>query len=369
MKIIKTLFTLLFALMVTTLSAQPQVEYTDAQDLTFLGKLSQTTNPYHRIELADYPELSKAESALLRETAGEMVLFRTNSTTIWIKAKYGRAASNNSTPRTASEGYTLYIQRDGEWVWASSAVNPRGADKQTGEERLNRPLRVIANMDTTMKECLVYLPIHSELFKMEIGVDKGAVIEKVENPFRHKIAIFGSSFTHGVSASASGMTYPAYFSRQTGLYVCALGMSGNSRLQPYLARYLAQSDVDAIVCDAFSNPSIDQISTRLRPFIEIIREKKPSTPIIFLSTIYREKRNFDLVAERDEQARIDYVNEIMAEVVKEYNDVYFINVPNQTGTDHETSADGVHPFSWGYKRWADAIERPLLKILKKYGIK
>ena len=46
-----------------------------------------------------------------------------------------------------------------------------------------------------------------------------------------------------------------------------------------------------------------------------------------------------------------------------------IDVEDQTGTDHETSADGIHPTSWGYKRWADAIQKPLLKIFKKYGIK
>ena len=49
--------------------------------------------------------------------------------------------------------------------------------------------------------------------------------------------------------------------------------------------------------------------------------------------------------------------------------MYYVDAQNQTGTDHLTSADGTHPYSWGYKRWADAIQKPVTKILKKYGIK
>ena len=60
---------------------------------------------------------------------------------------------------------------------------------------------------------------------------------------------------------------------------------------------------------------------------------------------------------------------LMKIIVKEYDDVYYVDVTNQTGTDHLTSADGIHPYSWGYKRWADAIQKPITKILKKYDIK
>jgi lysophospholipase L1-like esterase len=35
----------------------------------------------------------------------------------------------------------------------------------------------------------------------------------------------------------------------------------------------------------------------------------------------------------------------------------------------ETSVDGTHPGDYGYTLWAKSIEKPLLKILEKYGIK
>ena len=56
----KRLTLLLIALLVvgTGAMAQKNVKWVDAQTLTHLGKLSKTTNPYHRIEVADYPELN-----------------------------------------------------------------------------------------------------------------------------------------------------------------------------------------------------------------------------------------------------------------------------------------------------------------------
>ena len=110
-------------------------------------------------------------------------------------------------------------------------------------------------MDGSEKECLLYLPNYNELTSLQVGVDADAKIVPMENPFRHKIVIFGSSFTHGVSTSRSGMSYPMQIARNTGLYFCSIACSGNCKLQPYFADYLADvKDADAMVFDAFSNP-------------------------------------------------------------------------------------------------------------------
>ena len=53
---------------------------------------------------------------------------------------------------------------------------------------------------------------------------------------------------------------------------------------------------------------------------------------------------------------------------KKYKDVYFI-VPNACPASHEASVDGVHPDNYGYTLWAQSVEKKILKILAKYGIK
>ena len=352
--------------------AAPKIDYVNATELTMLGKLGETTNPYHRVETDNVEGISKTEARLLRMASGLAIAFKTDATVLYVKAQYGKGCSwTPYAPLASTTGFNLFIKNDaGEWTWAASRSHKLAPTAKVLEAGLlNAPLSIMNGMAKGEKECILYLPLYSELTALEIGVDKGANIEALKNPFRHNIAVFGSSFTHGSCASGAGLTWPAFFSRSTGLHVCSYGMSGNSRLQPYLGEVFGKINADALVCDAFSNPSVAQIGARMRPFIEAVRKNNPKMPIIFLNTIYREHRNFLPAYDKKEQSRIDYVEELMASIVSEYKDVYFVNVPNQTGTDHITSADGTHPYSYGYHRWAQAIEKPVLKILKKYKIK
>lgn len=345
-----------------------KINYVDALSLTHTGKMCKTTNPYHRVEVANYPELLKKEADLLKMSAGQAILFETDATEIWLQAEYGRIAFNRAMPETAGAGFNLYIEHNGEFVWAASKVNKGGHDKE-GNYNRSKPLRLIANMDGSMHRCILYLPLFSELNSLKVGVPEGAKLKAMKNPFRHNIAIFGSSFTHGSCATCAGQTYPAFLSRQTGLYLCSFGMSGNSKLQRVMGEILAGTKADAYICDAFSNPSIEEIGARIRPFLNEIRAKNKKAPVIFLRTIYRDGRLFDTKAEKKEATRMEYVDGLMNEICAEYKDVYFVDVKDQTGTDLMTSADGVHPCSWGYKRWADAIQPEIVKILAKYGIK
>ena len=60
---------------------------------------------------------------------------------------------------------------------------------------------------------------------------------------------------------------------------------------------------------------------------------------------------------------------VMDKAVKEFENVYFINIRSLTGKGHDSSVDGVHPSDMGYTRLAKEIEKPVMKILKKHGIK
>lgn len=374
MKKVLLLVGLLFAII--EMSAASTIKFVDAATLTIAGKLSKTTNPYHRAEVSEYPSLKEGrsrtgkslEGTLLRMSTGVMVIFETDSPEIWVKPEYGFTYPFYSMPMAATHGFNLYIEKDGKLRWAASRGRTIDAQGE-GKAKAEKPLRLIANMDGAMKRCVLYLPLYSELLSLEIGVADGATIRAAANPFRHNIAVFGSSFTHGASASCAGQTWPAFFSRATGLHVCSYGMSAYSKLQPVVGEIIGKAKPDALICDSFSNPSNEQIKERIRPFINAVRRENPNMPIIFLRTIYRESRNFDQRAENSEQSRIDCAAAVMKDVVKEYQGVYYLEIDNMTGTTGETSADGVHPHSMGYYEWAKAIEKPVLKILKKHGLK
>lgn len=336
--------------------------FTEASELNLIGKIHENTpNPYHRVDTVKYKGFTDKENRQVRCSAGLAVLFKTNSTVITVQTDWGWEYSTVATMPIAYRGYDLYIKKDGKWLWAAAGATSHG--KHSEDNRV-----LIQNMDNSEKECMLYLPNYSEINSAKIGIQEGAYIEPIESPFRHRIGIFGSSYTHGISTSRPGMSYPMQFMRNTGLQILSLGCSGNCKMQSYFADVLCDADVDALIFDAFSNPRANMIEERLFPFIEKIQSAHPDIPLIFQQTIYREKRNFDQAEEAKERAKQETAERLMKEACKKYKNVYFVQT-NATNDLHETSVDGIHPGDYGYTLWAKSIEKPILKILKKYGIK
>ena len=357
----------LLVLFSIVLNAQ-EYEYTEATDLTIIGKLmpGKTQNPYHRVDTTLYKGFNKRENQLVRMSSGMGCVFSTNTKSLKVLTEYGHKDEPVNTNLISARGYDLYILKDGQWLWAASGVN-RAND-------LSKPLSLINNMDGKEHTCLLYFPTYSEVKSIKIGVEKGSTLKAVDNPFRHRIAIWGSSYTHGSSTTRAGMAYPAQLSRSTGLQLLSLGCSGSCRLQDYFCNVLVDVEADAFIFDTFSNPSADTIRERLVPFIDRMIEAHPGKPLIFQQTIYRERRNFNTLEDEREQAKMDVAAEIFKEIKstkegkEKYKDVYFI-IPNACSTSHEASVDGVHPDNSGYILWAQSIEKQVLKILGKYGIK
>ncbi len=343
-----------------------KIKYVEATDLKILGKaFYDTPNPYHRVDTEKYRGFTEGEQAILHCTPGMSIVFRTNSTSIETATEWGYIYAGSSTARTSSKGYDLYIKdKDGKWVFAGCASNK---NYKRGQEKPDI-IKLVSDMDGSMHECLIHMASYSEVISCKIGVDEDAVIEPVESPFRHKILFHGSSFTHGVSTTRPGMSYPLQFQRSTGMEIIGLGMSGRSRLQSYMIPVLAAIEADAYVFDTFSNPDSATICKRLMPFIDGLIAAHPGKPLIFQRTIYREGRNFDTKKDAFEKAKAEAVEMMFASILgnPKYKDVYLIT-PNAS-FNHETSVDGTHPDNYGYYLWEQSIEQPILDILKKYGI-
>ncbi len=353
------------SLLLLSLVAVPGAEaqtFVEASDLTLVGNLfPDTPHPYHRLDTAKYKGFDKKDITVIVQSSGLAVAFKTNSKNIRVQTEYGYRRFGNFSSGIALRGYDLYIKKDGKWLFATAGVVP--------EEQVDQPFVLMPNLDGSVHECLLYLPLYSEELSVKIGVDEGSFIEPLENPFRHRVGIFGSSFTHGGGATRSGMTYPAIFTRDTGIQLLSLGVSGRSKLQPAFARALADADVEAFIFDSFSNPSLEQIKKNLFPFIETIQAKKPGIPLIFQRTIYRESRNFNTVKRKFEEDRQALADSLMDIACKKYKDVYYIKCTDAASPEHDTSVEGTHPSDYGYFIWARSIEKPILKILRKYGIK
>ena len=336
------------------------VKYADAANLTIVNKAQPGGPAFQRIEVPRYPELTPTVTRYYRYSTGLAVAFRTDSRNIRARWTTVNQLPGANSTLIAQRGLDLYIRRDGKWVFAGVGVPNRSGTQHEAP--------VVEHMDTTMKECLLYLPLYDEIAALEIGTDEDARLEAAPDPFRHRIVVIGSSITHGTSASRPGMAYAARLGRALGFGFVNLGASGQCKLDTFFARIAAETRADAFVFDVFSNPSPQQIEERLEGFVRRIRESHPATPLIFLQTEVRESGNFDLKKRAFEADKREAARKGMEKLLERDENIYFIDPGMDLGDDHEATVDGVHPTDLGFERMLNALTPRIARILRKYGI-
>ncbi len=359
--------TILFALLSVVFLLPSQAEeknklkFVDATGFTILNRTQPDAPLLQRLDVDKYPQLPPKVNQYFTYTTGLAVGFRTNSRDIHARWTTTDKATGVNTTLINQSGMDLYIRRGDEWVFA-------GIGTPTFKNTHQSP--VVEHMEEGVKECILYLPLFNKLTTLELGIDEGAFIEALPNPFHRKIVVIGSSITHGASASRPGLAYPAMLNRAFGFEFTNLGACGLCRLDDFYAQIACDSEADAFLFDAFSNPSAQQIEERLLKFVTRIREKHPETPLIFLQTEVRETTNFDLYKRSWEEKKRNAAVVGMEKVMKAgYKNVYFINPGMILGDDHEGTTDGVHPNDAGFERIVKALQPKLKKIFRKHGIK
>ena len=357
---------LFFCVMLSGVLVNAQsMKYVDASSLTIIGKPLPTQKAFSRVDTTQYKFSNKTIDNYANYSTGLAVLFETDSHVIRAKWTTGSGNSGANMAAIGQKGLDLYIQKDGQWVFAGV-----GSPKMKQAPFNVHESTIVADMPDGKKQCLLYLPLFDKVDVLEIGIEVNASIEAIENPFRHNIIVHGSSITHGASASRPGMSYVARLARNTGFDCINLGFSGQCKLQKEYADYLAKlPDVDAFIFDTFSNPNAEEIYERFDEFVDIVRAAHPGVPMIFLQTERREVRNFSVVRENSEAAKQKAAEEKVTARMKIDKDIYFITSEDFLGSEHIATADGTHPTDLGFTYMLQTITPKVKKILKKYGIK
>ena len=247
------------------------LRYVDAATLTVIGKSMPTPKLFQRVDTARY-ELWQPVKNYSAFSTGLAVVFRTDSRTIRARWKTGGYGLGHNMTAIARKGLDLYIERDGQWVYAGFGW-PKGD---------NHDSALVEYMDEGEKTCLVYLPLWDEVLSLELGIDGDSRIEAVPNPFRHRIVVLGSSITHGASAGRPGMTWTARLARRMGLDFLNLGYSGQCKLQPEFARMLAvmlDEEASALFAGRFGGDAGSQ-QPRLEKLVELWEQIFPDNRVL-----------------------------------------------------------------------------------------
>ena len=295
---------------------------------------------------------------LSRDSAGMMVRFKTDATTIWTNYTLyrERLAGANMTAIGAS-GIDLYARdSSGKWRWVGVS---RPAGKIVRQE-------VIAGLAPGMREYAAYLPLYNGVDEISIGVPPAAHFEQLAPRSEKPIVFYGTSITHGASASRPGMAHPAILGRRLDLPVVNLGFSGNGRMDAAVGELLGKIDAAVYVIDCLPNMDAAMVREKCLPLVKQLRAARPNTPIVLIED--RRNTNSWILPVRDQHHTANHaaLRESFAALEKEgVKGLFYLAGDDLMGADAEASTDGSHPSDLGFVRHADLFEPVLRAALGK----
>ena len=290
---------------------------------------------------------------LSRDSAGMMVRFKTDSAIIWADYTLFRERLNgvNMTPIGAS-GLNLYARDDtGHWRWVGVA---RPEKKEVRVELIN-------SLAPGLREYAIYLPLYNGVEKLSIGVDPAAQFAPLAPRTDKPVVFYGTSITHGASASRPGMVHTAILGRRFDRSVINLGFSGNGRMDAAVGDLLNKIDAAIYVIDCLPNMDAAGVREKCIPLVKQLRAAHPITPIVLVedrrfpnSWIQPKKNQFH----NDNHAALRECFEKLK--LAGVTGLYYIPGDDFLGSDTEGSTDGSHPNDLGFLRQADVME-PILR--------
>lgn len=294
---------------------------------------------------------------LSRDSAGMMVRFKTDAAAIWADYTLFKEKLNgaNMTPIGAS-GLDLYARDDaGKWRWAGVARPDKKIVKQ----------EIIGGLAPGLREYAIYLPLYNGVDNLSIGVAPGAKFEKLAPRTDKPIVFYGTSITHGASASRPGMVHTAILGRRFDRSVVNLGFSGNGRMDAAVGELLVKIDAAVYVIDCLPNMSAEAVREKCIPLVKQLRAARPETPIVLVED--RRNSNAWILPKRNQfhtdnhAALRECFDKLKAEGVKGLS---YVPGDDLLGSDAEGATDGSHPNDLGFVRQADVMEPVIRAALK-----
>jgi lysophospholipase L1-like esterase len=289
--------------------------------------------------------------SLSRHSAGICFRFNTDASAIHLRHTVGGAGlALPHMPATGVSGIDLYALDEGKWKWV-----------EVSRPKETTTTHAVTGLDPVLRTYLAYLPLYNSTVRVEIGVPEGATFQPVAPRAEKPVVFYGTSITHGASASRPGMTHPAILGRRLDRPVVNLGFSGNGKMEPEVGALLAEIDAAAYVIDCLPNMVEAEVAERAEALVRQLREARPEVPVVLVEDrtyanawIMRSKR------ERHAGSRAAFIRAYEALVTSGMKGLHYVEGDTLLGDDTDGTTDGSHPNDLGFQRQADALE-PFLR--------
>lgn len=294
---------------------------------------------------------------LLRHTAGACIRFRSDTPFVAVRALLADSCDMNHMPRAGSAGFDIY--RDA----APASRHVGTAQPNRDETDLVRMLCARGGNDVGMESWQLNLPLYGGATLVQVGLAPGAVVEPPAPHRLGRLCFYGSSITQGGCASRPGNAYTTMVCRALDAEQINLGFSGCARGEPDMARLIASLDgLAALVYDYDHNaPTAEHLEATHEPFFRIVREARPTLPILVMS-----RPDFWPNAGDEVHRRREIVRETVERAIAAGDrHVRFLDGATLFGDANrdDCTVDRCHPNDLGFRRMADAVIAALRDLL------
>src|SRR5690554_4850006 len=298
---------------------------------------------------------------LSQHTSGMYVRFKTDATSI--KAKWILTGENLAMPHFAATGVSgldLYVKTEkGDWHWLAVGQPTRFPENET---------TLFEGVAPDEREFLLYLPLYNGIEELEIGIPADAFIEKADPLDEKPIVFYGTSITQGGCASRAGMSTTAILGRNMGREIINLGFSGSGKMEPEMAHLLAELDPELFFIDCLPNLTAEEVSERVEPFVKILRDTHPLTPIILAEGVTYDNAFFVESRNQRNQESREALRSAFENLMNDgYRNLHYQIGEGQLGFDGEGTVDGTHPTDLGFYRQAQVYQPLIENVLNSSG--
>lgn len=289
--------------------------------------------------------------SLAQSPSGGRIRFKTDSKIIGVVAQSPNNSSMHHMTIIGQSGLDLYA--NGEYIGSAwpDKTNSIVKEWSVGQER-------------KMRDITIYLPLYKGITVKEIVLEKDA---KTEAPgafaVPRPVVYYGSSITQGGCASNPGTSCQAYVSRWLNVDFVNLGFSGNGLGEPAVAQAISEIDASCFVLDYWGNPKPDVYKQTMPGFVDILRKKYPTTPILVCSPYYTTTETVG--GGNDSVAKRQIASEFVA-ARRNGGDknIYYINGLEMLSREQADGlVDGGHANSLGFYFNAKGLEPYLRDVL------
>lgn len=317
----------------------------------------ETDKKLYRLPVSIMPKLEEARREISKSSGGGCIRFKSDTKKLALKVTYEKRRHSPGMPQVSDAGFDLYIKENGKWIF----INMFRPDVKDTELNMTRELFT----DGEMHEFALYLPLYSLPDKIGIGFEVGARVSadvdkrRIEKP----ILFYGSSVTNGGCVARPSTTYSATIARKLDAPLVNMGYSGNCQGEPEIAEAIAELDLAMFVSEFDHNMKTPEVlAERHGRFIDIIREKNPTLPIILMT------RPFFVEYRREHTQQMMNVIKAKYEAMVANGDknVYFISGMDIFDMEdrYDYCIDGVHPTDLGNR----VMGMKILELIEKNKI-